>query len=295
VSKKCFKETKFAPQALAMIQRADHIINEYQQQGLRMTVRQLYYQFVTRNWIVNSEKAYKGLTDLVSKARLAGLLDWEAIEDRGREALEAAEYPDLASALKRARDGFRLHRWEGQTNYVELWVEKAALAGVLMPIALKYHVTLMVNKGYSSQTAMYESSRRYLRRIRSTDGKAPLVPHLLYLGDFDPSGEDMVRDIRERMVMFRCPVHVKKVALTMKQIQQYNPPPNPAKVSDPRARRYIEEHGDTSWEVDALSPAVLTKIVSKEIFALMDKKLMSAVVRREDEAKAKLDIALKGI
>lgn len=287
MSKQRFKAFNFRADTLAMIARANEVIQIYQQARLRLTCRQLYYQFVTRNWLPNTEKSYRRLLGIVSDGRLAGLIDWNAIEDRGRVPQVKSEFADLEELTDAALNSYRLPRWEGQENYVELWVEKQALAGVLWPLAAEFHVTLMVNKGYSSQSAMYDSAQRFLAH-------KDRQPVLLYLGDHDPSGEDMVRDIRDRLVMFGVEeIDVRKVALTMEQIEQYQPPPNPAKMSDSRAAAYVEKHGEYSWEVDALPPDVLSSLIRVAFTELHDADLMAEAVEREEADKERLREVVK--
>jgi hypothetical protein len=284
--KRAYKSINFRRDSLERIQLCNTIIREYMGQGLKLTLRQLYYQLVSRNVIPNTEKAYKALGGLVSDARLAGLIDWDAIEDRNREPLIWAEYENVQEMIQEAVRNYRLPRWDGQENYVELWVEKAALAGVLRPLAAKYHATLMVNRGYSSQSAMYESAQRFLSYSDRT-------PILFYLGDHDPSGEDMVRDIEDRLLMFGVDgISVQKLALTMEQVRQYNPPPNPAKMSDSRAARYVQEHGADSWEVDALNPTILAGIIEGAFQAVTDMDLMNAVISKERKERKHLVAAL---
>jgi hypothetical protein len=283
-----FKETIFRIDSLERIEQCNDIIGNYQDQGLRLTLRQLYYQLVTRNIIKNEEKSYKALSGLVSNARLAGLVDWDAIEDRVRRPQVPQEFENLSNLVDVAITAYRLPRWEGQRYYVELWVEKDALAGVLAPIASSHHVTLMVNRGYSSQSCMYECARRYLGNIRSTSKQ----PILLYLGDHDPSGEDMVRDITERLDMFGVRgLIVEKLALTFEQVKKYSLPPNPAKMSDPRAKEYIEKHGSQSWEVDALPPEVLGELINDAITSYVDLELMEKIKVKENEDKERLQQA----
>ncbi|MFA6031266.1 MAG: hypothetical protein WC969_15560, partial [Elusimicrobiota bacterium] len=152
MSKELFRTKKFSEQALLTIDHCNAVVEDYQGKGLKLTLRQLYYQCVTINLFENSEKSYKNLGSLVSDARLAGLIDWDAIEDRVRQPRTQFEVPNLGAAVKTIEHAYRLPRWEGQDYYVELWVEKDALAGVLQPMADKYHVTMMVNRGYSSQS-----------------------------------------------------------------------------------------------------------------------------------------------
>lgn len=286
-----YKEIRFKAASLTLIEACADVIDNYLAQGLRLTLRQLYYQLVTQNLIRNEERSYKNLGSLVSDARLAGLLDWEAIEDRVRQPRTPSEWTGPAEIMASVLRAYRLPRWAGQTTYAELWVEKDALAGVLEPLASEHHVTLMVNRGYSSQSAMYESAKRFLRES-GTDGAGdvdePKSMHLFYLGDHDPSGEDMVRDVRERLALFGADVQVEKIALTTAQVRQYNPPPNPAKMSDSRAAAYVREHGRSSWEVDALPPNVLAQIVRTAFRTVIDKPVMDAVKRKEIDQKEKM-------
>ena len=284
--KQTFIHRRFQPASLAKIVTANRIVEQYMAQGFRLTLRQLYYQFVAHHGLPNTEQSYKNLASIISKARLAGLLDWEAIEDRGRQPDIPPEWNGIKAIVESALCAYRRPRWKGQDYYAELWVEKQALAGVLEPLANKHHVTLMVNKGYSSQSAMYESAKRFLRESRQADFKRPI---LFYLGDHDPSGEDMVRDIHDRMEMFGVGgLDVRKLAITMEQIEEYGPPPNPAKVTDPRAEAYIARHGNESWEVDALDPTTLQTIVTDAFDEIIDREKMEAVVRQEEEDKVAL-------
>lgn len=293
MSRECFKPKKFSYGAEVQIATANEIIERYQEQDLKLTLRQLYYQFVAHHDLPNTQKSYKNLGKVISDARLAGLIDWDAIEDRGRTPDVPSQWNSIEHLVDIATRQFRLPRWAEQPHYVELWVEKQALAGVLEPVAHKHHVTLMVNKGYASSSSMYESAQRFLRAVTETEEATDRQTTILYLGDHDPSGEDMVRDIRERMDMF-CgfEVYVEKIALTMEQVRQYDPPPNPAKVSDPRAVEYIRKYGDDSWEVDALDPAVLVQLIEEAIEQRTDPILLSRVIKHEDEQKAKLRKAL---
>lgn len=276
-----YKQIRFTDKSRERINLCNEIIERYQRQGLRLTLRQLYYQLVTRNAVLNIERSYKNLSTLVSDARLAGLMDWDAIEDRVRRPRRNNEFTGLPDLVDTALGAYRLDRWKGQDHYAELWVEKDALAGVLAPLASEFHVTMMVNRGYSSQSAMYESAQRFIEAGRE--------PILFYLGDHDPSGEDMVRDIADRLSMFEVQdLTVRKLALTMAQVRQYSPPPNPAKVTDPRASAYIRRHGGSSWEVDALPPEVLSGIIRDAFNLIVDIKKMNRVKNKEKKDKKHL-------
>ena len=320
-----FRTTNFKPESAAKIVKMNEIIEEYQGQGLRLTARQLYYQFVSRGLIPNQPAEYKKLTALLTDARYAGLVDWDSIEDRGREPNTPSEWSDLKSLTESALRSYRLPRWETQRSYVELWVEKQALAGVLEPLAREHHVTLMVNKGYSSASAMKESAERIksktimnserldeieteLRECSDKYGQpsyeytklserlglelnADILrkSHIFYLGDHDPSGEDMVRDIAVRLREFGVlRLSVDKIALTMDQVEEYDPPPNPAKITDPRAAGYIAKYGPHSWEVDALPPNVLAQLIRDAFARVIDLQAMNKIKKQEEVDKKRL-------
>lgn len=271
----------------------NRILTEYP--GMRVTVRQIYYRLVAQRHIANNPREYDRVQDLLTKARYAGLIDWTAIEDRVREPTRMADWPSLKARLDEATN-FRLDRWRSQRHYVELWVEKDALASVLEPVASDFHVTLMVNRGYSSASAMRDAALRLTRACQPT----PHAPHgrraiVLYIGDHDPSGLDMVRDVRERLFEFGVPpaTDVRPIALTRAQIEEYEAPPNPTKVTDSRAAEYIAEFGHESWEVDALPPTALDLVARQHIKAYIDRDAMTAVITEEKQLLAKLQKFIK--
>lgn len=295
MSKQRYIDKKFAPESWRIIEIADNILREYTEQRLVVTVRQLYYQFVARDLLPNTQKNYKRLADIVSEARMAGHLDWDAIEDRGRVPATPSEWESIEDIVNVAMRQFRLPRLLRQKVYPELWVEKQALAGVLEPVARQHHVTLMVNKGYSSASAMRESALRFRRNMETMEETSGTRPDalLLYLGDHDPSGEDMVRDIEKRLTLFGVEdLEVKKVALTMEQIKQHKPPPNPAKSTDPRFKGYQELHGDESWELDALEPSLLQRLVQNDLRAALSPSIAKAVVDEENRQRSEMSAAI---
>jgi len=272
-----FVSHNFRKDALDLIETCDQTIKSYMGQGLMLTLRQLYYTLVAAGRIPNEEKSYKRLGAIISDARLAGMLDWSGIEDRVRRPYMPTHWDSIDDIIQSACEQFKLDRREGQETYVELWVEKDALAGVLSPLAQQFHCTLSVNRGYSSQSAMYDAAKRFKEAVFEREQHAVII----YIGDFDPSGEDMVRDVRERLEMFGVSVDVDKVALTMEQIKKHKPPPNPAKLSDSRAAGYIAKHGQHSWEVDALPPKELQRIAREALAYHTDMEAMSRVKKEE--------------
>lgn len=242
-----FRSLRFSSKNRILLEKCQVILKEYEEKGIKVTLRQLYYQMVSRGFIPNSDKEYHKLGGLLTDARYGGFIDWDSIEDRIRVPHRHSQFEDIPDLIEAAKQSYRLDRWANQDYYVELFTEKDALSSVLSPIADHWHVFFNVNRGYSSATALYDASKRFLNEPEKKG-------ILLYLGDHDPSGLDMIRDIQDRLNEFGCTVDVIPIALTMEQIKQYNPPPNPAKITDKRAKEYIRQFGGMSWEVDALPP-----------------------------------------
>lgn len=253
-----------------MLERINTILEEYRNDGYVLTLRQLYYQLVSKDIIPNNDREYAKLSNILKKGRMAGIVDWSAIEDRVRVPKLPYWVRDVQHAIQDTIEQYRVDRMQGQQRNIEIWVEKDALSNVLFRVTSKYHIRLMINRGYSSISAMYDAHRR----LRSGDV-------ILYFGDHDPSGKDMVRDIRERMEEFGREVDVRPVALTMEQIRRFNPPPNPAKITDPRAKWYIREYGRTSWELDALPPRELIRLAEEAVEELIDLDLYNRCLDRE--------------
>lgn len=267
--KEQFVSKKFGQEATEMVDTINGILDSYAAQGYDLSLRQLYYQLVSKNLIVNQEKSYKNLGVLVSDARLAGLIDWDMIKDRGREMISNPHWKDPAHFIENVAPQYRFDLWEDQDCYVEVMVEKQALEGVLIPVCRQLDVPFTANKGYSSSSCLYEASKRFLERA---DQAKDL--YVIYLGDHDPSGMDMSRDVKDRLDLFisasERTVDVRRVALNMDQIQELNPPENPAKITDSRAANYIAQYGQSSWELDAIEPAQLAQIVRDAVTEIMD-------------------------
>jgi len=281
-----YKAQRFSKANMIKIAYAEQIIREYQAQGFMLTLRQLYYQFVARGLIANRQKEYNKLGDVINNARLAGLLDWEAIEDRSRHVDHASSWDTPGDIVATAARSFRLDRWADQLERVEVWIEKDALAGVLTGVCDKYHVALLSNRGYLSQSEMWRAAVRF-QNYESMNGQDVTIIHL---GDHDPSGIDMTRDIKDRLVMFDCPdVEVERIALNWDQVQHYQPPPNPAKTTDSRFAEYMLNYGTESWELDALDPNVLVTLTEDAILAHLDQQVWADMEQREAEQRAQLE------
>lgn len=261
-----FVRKNFSEGSRAIIWQADQIMREFAAAGYKLTLRQLYYQFVARDLLANKQTEYKRLGSIINDARLAGKLDWDHIEDRTRNLESIPMWSSPQDILEAVAQQYKEDLWRNQSHRPEVWIEKEALVGVIEPICRKWRVPFVACRGYFSQSEAYAAGKRFLQY--DADGKQGIVFHL---GDHDPSGMDMTRDNLARLDMFTGGlVEVKRLALNMSQIDEYSPPPNPAKVTDSRFRDYQSEYGDDSWELDALQPQVISNLIEDAINAIRD-------------------------
>ena len=308
--KEKFINKNFSRKTLDTIDFANDIIEDYSQMGLRLTLRQLYYQFVSRDLIPNEQKQYDRLGSIISDARLAGLIDWSAIEDRTRSSLNHdGVWNSPEEIITSCYSGYNIPFWEKQPEYIEVWVEKEALAGVVSDACRNLKVRSFACKGYTSQSEMYNAGLR-IRDAIMEEKKVVII----HLGDHDPSGIDMTRDIDDRLTMFgypnscgcgneycdlcryheldvelgNVPIEVNRIALNMEQINQYNPPPNPAKMTDSRFKSYLKRFGNKSWELDALDPKILQHLIKEEIKKHIDWSIWDECKKREEQEKTSL-------
>lgn len=304
----CYKEKKFSTSSKDVIVEAIEIIQEYADEGYDLTLRQLYYQFVARGLIENTDKSYRRLGTIISDARMAGLIDWDAIVDRTRHLSHLSTWGDPGQIIEGAARSYREDLWDTQPWRVEVWVEKEALAGVIERIANELRCPFFSCRGYVSQSAQWEAAQRIGKHV-ADQGQGVVV---LHLGDHDPSGLDMTRDNGDRLNLLTAncfdqsakslPPHfvhedlpeeptvaICRIALNMDQIEEYRPPPNPAKLTDARAKGYVRNHGDESWELDALDPRVLSALVRRYVDEVREDKPYGERQAQEQEHQLQIE------
>lgn len=279
----CYRSINFKQSNLDLIEKVNEIIQEYQQMGYDLTLRQVYYQLVARGVIPNNERSYKNLGNLISDGRIAGLISWQAIVDRTRSLRANPHWSTPAEIIETAAQQFALNKWQDQPNYVEVWVEKDALIGVVGQICTRLDVPFFSCRGYVSQSEMWVAAQRLERQVN--DDKEI---HILHLGDHDPSGRDMSRDIVDRLNIFGVDPIFSRLALNMDQVEQYNPPPNPTKLTDSRCLAYIEEFGHECWELDALRPDVIEGLIRQEVTSLCNLELLRKARQAEERSRSVL-------
>lgn len=280
-----YQNINLGPKKLDRIKTANAIIAEYAAQGFDLTLRQLYYQHVARGLISNTLQEYKKLGELIGNGRLAGLVDWNAIVDRTRHLRQLPSWNSPAEIVDVCARQFRMNKWKNQPYHVEVWIEKDALVGVFEQVCNAHSLPLLSCRGYTSLSEVWQSAQR-LKFYDNEDGNI-----ILHFGDHDPSGIDMTRDIQDRLNLFGARCIVKRLALNLSQVEEFNPPPNPAKTTDSRFQRYEEEFGDESWELDALDPTRLAALLNNEIANVLDQEQWD----RDEAEEQKSRDELKGI
>jgi hypothetical protein len=251
-----------------------------------MTVRQVYYQLVSRQVIKNNRSQYNAVSKALVAARQEGLIPWDWIEDRLRRPRSVDMWDSVGDFGNDVIRAYRRDVWASQSVYIEAWLEKDALSGIFGDVLRPYGVTLNVGRGYDGWDSIYNAAQR----IGAGEGAT-----ILYFGDMDPSGEDMVRSLIERLAFFDCRPELIKCALTHEDIRQYNLPPEPAKRTDTRAASFIAEHGDISVELDALPANVLRARLRQEIEARLDLDALALVRQQEKQGKQQLARAVAGL
>lgn len=300
-----YRDYRAKPVSREVIRLTNEILEEYAEQGLDLTLRQLHYQFVRRDiypeeWVdvaynerlgldpetKNTQKNYDRLSDVIAAAREAGMVDWDAIKDRGRKVSRFSHWRDATHFIQRVVRQFAIDMWADQPQRVEVWVEKDALSQVIEQAADPFDVPTFAAKGYASASSLWEAAHNRFLQWAQT-GQDIVV---LHLADHDPSGVHMTEDLQKRLNMYSrhygelkpCHVTVRRIALTLAQVEQYNPPPNPAKESDSRKPAYVRQFGvEQSWELDALDPPVLIALIREAIQEEMDAEKYEA--RRASE------------
>lgn len=271
-------EVEYASKKEMLIQVGATILQRSDDQ---MTLRQLYYRFVALDLLKNKQSQYQYLSESIKEARIDGRIPWGWIEDRTRST-DAGDWNGMSPDdrfnhafewFKNTPERHHRPRWQGQENYVEVWVEKEALAGVFADVCDDLKVVSFPNRGYTSITLLKQAAERIRKE---TQKKVPPMgdrkrAYILYFGDFDPSGQDIERNIREKLQdTFNVRVEVDRKALTREQIDEYELPPQPAKTTDARYESFVQEHGDMAVELDALPPEDLKQLIRDSVDEYFD-------------------------
>jgi hypothetical protein len=236
--------------------------------GKPMTVRQVFYRAVALMLIAKTEAEYKTtIGRLLVAMRRDRELPYDWIADGTRWMRKPTTFSSLDDAVTRWQATYRRDLWDTQDTYVEVWIEKEALAGVLVPVTSKWDVPLMVTRGYPSLSYLFEAGQCIAAEDR------PVT--IYYLGDHDPSGIDIARNVEARLREFAPDAELtfERIAVTREQIRRYALPTRPTKTTDSRIKSW---KGGGSVEVDALEPDVLRDLVEGAIVRHVDQTALAA-------------------
>lgn len=280
------RSTKRARRTRADIDKIKHAIHAVLLSDPPMTIRQLFYQLVSLGVIAKTEQEYKGtVVRLTAEMRRAGELDFHLIADNTRWMRKPKTYSSLESMLRQTAQTYRRAIWDDQDVYVEVWLEKDALAGVLLPITSTYDVPLMVTRGYPSLSFLYSAAEVIAEEDRPA--------FLYYLGDHDPSGVDIPRAVEEgiRELAPAADITFERIAVLPEQIEQYGLQTRPTKATDSRSKGFEGE----SVEVDAIPAGTLREMVEGRICDHIDLDVLERLKTVETEERKTLQrIAEKG-
>jgi hypothetical protein len=226
-----------------------------------MTVRQVFYQMVSSGIISKTEASYKNVVvRLLGLMRREGDLPFAWIADNTRWMRKPRTYSSLEQALDQTARTYRRALWDQQHAYVEIWLEKDALAGVLYDVTEEWDVPLMVTRGYPSLSYLHTAAEAISEENRSC--------FIYYFGDHDPSGVDIPRKVEQDLRTFApdAELQFQRVAVTPAQIEEWELPTRPTKKSDTRGKNFVGE----SVEVDAIPPARLRDLCRQSIEGHVD-------------------------
>lgn len=243
---------------------------------LPLTLRQIYYQLVGGGIIENNKSEYTQLSRLLKYARLDGKIEWSVIEDRVRAFRDLRGWADrgefIESETNNFLDGYRRDLLSNQKKYIEIWIEKDALSSLFVRTASPYCVPVMVCRGFTSISVLND----YRERIREVQDTGRSIT-MLYFGDFDPSGMEMLSAMKKNLndEMGIEGMEYKRIALSKGDITRYKLPhqPEAIKAKDTRTGKHLARYGALAVELDALPPAVLVKKIKDSIEAEIDLEL----------------------
>ena len=274
-----------------LIEKAVDVLSNYTD---GITIRQLYYRLVSVHGMTNDERHYKRADAAIVAARWSGVIQFDQIIDRERamSGHTEADEKNLDEAIETGKEqvrawmeNYRLERWSNQPHYVEVWIEKKALQGVFENPCREYRLGLGPCKGYSSLTFLYDAKLRF--KEASKRGKAL---HILYFGDYDPSGKDIPRSLQQNILRMGVNVDVHHIALNQVQINAMGLPGVPPKITDSRTKNWT---GGDVVELDAVEPKTLEQMCRDEIKKYFDKNIYQVLIEQEASERVKYQQALK--
>ncbi|MHB8522190.1 MAG: hypothetical protein ACYDH9_15725 [Limisphaerales bacterium] len=250
----------------------------------QITIRHLFYRLVGLRVIEKTEQAYKGLCSHLSKWRRSEAIPWSAFSDSTRWHIQNNTFDGVQDALKNTVENYRRNLWDTQPFYLEVWVEKDAIAGIVSDTANTFGVPVFVARGFASLSSLYSAANTF--RQATDAGKTAVIYHL---GDYDPSGfaagDSMLRAFRDD---FKVDLQFIRAAVTKEQIEEMNLPTRPVKTSDSRAAKW---QGGECVELDTMPPGEIRALVESCILQHIDRhqwQMLQATEAMERETLQKI-------
>lgn len=270
------KRHKFPYSDSELAQKVNDILAEYNDP---LTLRQVYYRLVAIG-LKNAQNVYKNLSKKLSDLREQGLVLWDRIVDLKRQPEKTSSWTSPQKFFETVSQAYKRNLQQEQLKYIEVWCEKAI---AIRQIVDKYDVSLLAGGGYRSSSALYDAAERFKEQHK------PIV--ILYLGDFDPSGLDIERDIETRMrEVFDIQVDVQRVLLTFQDVTDYELLPNPVKPKDTRTSQYVKKYSfENAYELDALPPGILAEKLEEAICRNIDMELYEAQLAKQEIDYAEIE------
>jgi hypothetical protein len=257
----------------------------------------MFYRLVSMEILPNTEQAYKSLSSTMVKARKSGEIPWDCFSDQGRQVIVGLEeytspenFVEIGvDYLKNAPSIYTIPRWHNQKHYVEVWIEKQALADTFVSFLRNIQVNIVVNRGYAGWSFLYDNCKR-LRRLKDEHNQDI---HILYFGDFDPSGEDMDRHLQDAIEQFGLvdDIDFRRVAVTLDQVKRFRLPPVPDNQdtldklrNDTRTNKFREKYGGKLYAVEldallAVIPDQFRTMVLQSVEQFFDEKEYKKTLR----------------
>jgi hypothetical protein len=249
----------------------------------RMTVRQVFYQLETLTIVAKTEGGYRQVQKQVLRMRREGLLGWAFITDGTRWQRKPDSYSDAADYIEQVSRSYRRDLWQRQDVRIEVWLEKDALADVIVDVTDGWDVSLMVSRGQSSSTFLHSAAET----ARAAYESAGVSTYIYALYDYDAGGERAYRTVEQELPGYApgVPIHVERLGVTPEQIEEWNLPTRPAKKSDPQAATWGEK---PAVELDAIDPDRLVALVEDAITSHIDARAWRIEQQVEAEERSGL-------
>lgn len=290
----------------ALVQAAEIVIKQYENSGMKLTLRQIYYRLVAAEIIMNLQSAYQSLGRALTHARKERIINPDMFEDRTRTSVMITDnvyseniwWKEWVGDLEDNVNNYKIDRWAHQNYKIFVVLEKQALQSVFHIICDDLGITLIVNRGYNSYTQIYEIGKQIHEKAmeeytKTNDEDKEMI--FLTFGDHDPSGRDIMRNFEKQLRDEGIKGRFIECALTPTQIKKYNLPPAPTKKGDARTKKFIEEFGDAMVELDALEPHTLQQMIAENVEKFFDEKFYKErILPIEDEHQKYLKMMFEG-